>query len=392
MRVISVDTPSATSTVSVFVKAGSRYENRHTSGASHFLRKLAYRGTAQKSGLRTVRDLEHFGTQYFTNTGKEFVEFHTKTARTGSPSLDIAVESLNYQLSPLLQEWEVNEVRDLVKDDLAHSDNFTALVEAAHFEGFRDSGLANPTECPTWNVDNIDNRALHHHVSHNYFGGDRITVVGTGVDHHQFVDLVKPIFSNPALKGSFREIRQQPALNITEKTSQSSKWVGGSVVRLAGSGEARVLVAYPGAAADSQDVHTFSVLQEVLNAHLHNGSAFHVSYSDAGFFGIYSEGADGAQVSAQLQNLLKAAAGSLNEESLSAAKKSAKIRYLSGLEDPLKTAQLLISRGAKAIDADAALKQIDSVSASDIQRVAADLQKAGSVVVAGGDVRGVSRV
>jgi hypothetical protein len=43
VKVISVDSPSATSTVSLFVKAGSRFENRLNSGASHFLTKLAYR-------------------------------------------------------------------------------------------------------------------------------------------------------------------------------------------------------------------------------------------------------------------------------------------------------------------------------------------------------------
>lgn len=43
VRVLSVDTPSATTTVSLFVKAGSRFENRQTAGASHFLKKLAFR-------------------------------------------------------------------------------------------------------------------------------------------------------------------------------------------------------------------------------------------------------------------------------------------------------------------------------------------------------------
>jgi len=392
VRVISVDTPSATTTVSLFVKAGSRFENRQTSGASHFLSRLAYRCTNPKSGIRTVRDLEHFGTRYTSRAGRELLEFHLKAPRTGSPSLDIAVETLSYQLSPLLQYWQVGEVRPQVQADVESTDSFHTLLQAAHFEGFRDSGLANPTTCPSWNVDAIDNRHLYHHVSSNYFPGDRITVVGTGVDHRNFVSLVKPLFSSPSLKGSYTEIRQSKPLQVSDTTTQSSKWVGGSVVRLPGPGDAQVLVAYPGTSASSPDRATFAVLQEVINASLKNGSAFHVAYSDTGFFGIYSEGAEGSQVSSQLQNILKNSTSSLGEEALSVAKRAAKIKFLSTMEDSEKAAHLLATTGKSVLDTANTLKQIDAVNSSNLQKVVGDLLQAGAVVVAGGDVRGVGKI
>lgn len=43
MKVVSVDSPSHDTTFSLYVKAGSRYENRNTYGASTFLQNLAFK-------------------------------------------------------------------------------------------------------------------------------------------------------------------------------------------------------------------------------------------------------------------------------------------------------------------------------------------------------------
>jgi len=42
VTVLSVDAPVADSTLSLFVQAGSRYEDRQTAGAASFLKYLAY--------------------------------------------------------------------------------------------------------------------------------------------------------------------------------------------------------------------------------------------------------------------------------------------------------------------------------------------------------------
>jgi predicted Zn-dependent peptidase len=62
------------------------------------------------------------------------------------------------------------------------------------------------------------------------------------------------------------------------------------------------------------------------------------------------------------------------------------------MEDPVRASQLLATVGTEVLEFEKALKRIDAVSVAQVQQVAASLQKAGSVVVAGGDVRGVGRV
>jgi len=118
---------------------------------------------------------------------------------------------------------------------------------------------------------------------------------------------------------------------------------------------------------------------------LQGGRAFHISYSDTGIFGIYSQGGDAGKVSSQLLAQVKAATSSLSGEALDSAKNFAKIKVLSSLEDPLQLSVRLAVGGAG--DAN----QIDSVTAADVQRIASSLAAVSPVVVAGGDVRGVGR-
>lgn len=164
------------------------------------------------------------------------------------------------------------------------------------------------------------------------------------------------------------------------------------MVRMPGPGGAQVLVAYPGISASSPDRATFAVLQEVVGASLHNGSTFHIAYSDTGFFGLYAEGGNGGQVSSQLQNILKKSTSSIGEEALSVAKKAAKIKFLSTMEDAEKAAHLLATSGTSVLDTANALKQIDAVNTSNLQKVVGELLEAGPVIVAAGDVRGVERI
>ncbi len=55
MRVVSEQVPgAATSTVGVWIDAGSRYETDSTNGTAHFLEHMAFKGTQKRS----VKDLE----------------------------------------------------------------------------------------------------------------------------------------------------------------------------------------------------------------------------------------------------------------------------------------------------------------------------------------------
>ena len=84
LRVIAVPMPGIASvTVMVLVGAGSRYEKRSTSGISHFLEHMAFKGTEKRpSALGMASLIEGVGGDFNAFTGKEVTGFHIKAQNT----------------------------------------------------------------------------------------------------------------------------------------------------------------------------------------------------------------------------------------------------------------------------------------------------------------------
>jgi len=337
--------------------------------------------------LRTIRDLEHFGATYSTYLSRETLSYHSTSLRTGSPSLNVLVESLACQLSPQLQEWEVMETRAAVRESSSYPENWQNLMEVAHFEAFRDSGLGNPTLCPSFNLDNIDGRHLHSHLQQNFFSPGNLTVVGTGVKHNEFLALVKPLFANPSVQGTYPELSALPPLQVPGATNQSTKWTGGSVSRLPSADDAGVLLAFAGPSFNSREHTVFSVLSNVVSS---SGrySAVHEAYSDAGVFGLYAEGKVAAgQLADELRANVKALAASFTASQLESSQKKLILRYYSILEDPLALSACLARYGPSFLDVENRVKSINSVSLADLQKAASSLSD--PVLVASGNVSGL---
>jgi hypothetical protein len=121
--------------------------------------------------LRLVRDLEHYGTTINVDFDREFIGYHVVLTTfdnlgtlafyfplfysfiillfvvasflfdSHSLEIQIAAESLRYLLHPLLQEYEVDRIRELVRSDSQALCEIERLHEAAHVAGFRDQGM-----------------------------------------------------------------------------------------------------------------------------------------------------------------------------------------------------------------------------------------------------------
>src|SRR3989344_3001603 len=68
--------------VDVFVKVGSRNEDKRVNGISHFLEHLFFKGSKR---FPTAQDLSHaldaIGAEYNANTGKEHTQYYIKAAK-----------------------------------------------------------------------------------------------------------------------------------------------------------------------------------------------------------------------------------------------------------------------------------------------------------------------
>jgi zinc protease len=113
--------------VQVWVKAGSVNETEKTSGLTHFLEHLIFKGTEKYPGMEISGRVEKNGGVINAATSKEYTFFHIETSKEG---LKEAVEILADMMSnAVFPEDEINKERPVVISEIKrHEDNPHAIL------------------------------------------------------------------------------------------------------------------------------------------------------------------------------------------------------------------------------------------------------------------------
>ncbi|MFA6432781.1 MAG: pitrilysin family protein [Candidatus Paceibacterota bacterium] len=118
LRLITIpmaDNPSVT--VLVMVEAGSKYESKETSGISHFLEHMVFKGTPRRPKASDIsRELDGLGAHYNAFTSQEYTGYYAKAAAQHLDTL-IDVISDMYQ-NPLFDEAEIKKEKGVIIEEL----------------------------------------------------------------------------------------------------------------------------------------------------------------------------------------------------------------------------------------------------------------------------------
>ncbi|MHB1415325.1 MAG: M16 family metallopeptidase [Chloroflexota bacterium] len=124
LRILTADIPHARSvSISIFVGAGSRYEEKPVAGAAHFVEHMFFKGTQQRPTSQQISEaIEGVGGIINAEVGKELAVYWAKVP---SPHLDIALDILadilrNSRFDPSEIEKErrvILEELNMVMDD-----------------------------------------------------------------------------------------------------------------------------------------------------------------------------------------------------------------------------------------------------------------------------------
>src|SRR3954470_19507483 len=106
-----------------------------------------------KSALRLVRDVEHVGGTMSVSYSRSIIAVHVTALRSSASdriTLPVLAETLQAVTQPLLLEYEVELVRDIVLNDIeSDAQNVSLqLKDALHFEAFGDAGLSQAPTSP----------------------------------------------------------------------------------------------------------------------------------------------------------------------------------------------------------------------------------------------------
>ncbi|HHJ52859.1 MAG TPA: insulinase family protein [Caldithrix abyssi] len=118
LTVISQSVPAVRSVaVGIWIKTGTRYENKNNNGIAHFLEHMVFKGTENFSALRIAQALEEVGGSLNAYTSKELTVYYTHSLDS---HLKKSVRLLaDLVCRPLLREKDVQKEKSVVLEEIS---------------------------------------------------------------------------------------------------------------------------------------------------------------------------------------------------------------------------------------------------------------------------------
>ncbi|MGB7576142.1 MAG: pitrilysin family protein [Thermodesulfobacteriota bacterium] len=195
IRVITEEIPYVRSvSIGVWVITGSRDEQPHENGISHFIEHLLFKGTEKRTAFDIAKEIDSVGGTLNAFTGREYTCFYAKVI---DKNLALAIDLLSdIFLHSVMDAKDIEKERMVIlqeikmvedtPDDLIH-DLFNRAC-------WRDHPLGFPIYGTSELVQSFDRDRLYHFFKENY-PPDRIIVCAAGnLKHREVVQLIGETF------------------------------------------------------------------------------------------------------------------------------------------------------------------------------------------------------
>ncbi|KAK3330069.1 Metalloenzyme, LuxS/M16 peptidase-like protein [Apodospora peruviana] len=292
-----------TSTVGMWIDAGSRAETDETNGTAHFLEHLAFKGTQKRTQQQLELEIENMGAHLNAYTSRENTVYFAKAMNEDvAQCVDILQDILQ---NSKLEESAIERERDVI---LRESEEVEKQLEEVVFDhlhatAFQHQPLGRTILGPRENIRDITRTELSNYIKNNYTA-DRMVLVGAGgVPHEKLVEMADKYFTNlPATS---------PQTGAYLLSKKAPDFIGSEIrYRDDTLPTANIAIAVEGVSWNDDDYFTALVTQAIVGNYdkaLGNAShmssklssivhknelatsymSFSTSYSDTGLWGIY---------------------------------------------------------------------------------------------------------
>ncbi|WWC94612.1 hypothetical protein V866_001459 [Kwoniella sp. B9012] len=385
--------PAATSSLTVAIKAGSRFES--TPGVAHVLKNFAFKATANGSSLKTARETELYGGVLSSALSREHI-FLTAEFLRGDEEHFLSV--LTSVLSS--SHFYGHELKELVLPVVqseaiaAQSSPTTLALDAAHKLAFR-KGLGNSLYASPHYPVTIDDVKSY---AQGAFSKSNVAVIGSGISTESLSQVVSSAFgsgsSQPGSSGlntsktSYYGGEARIPLDIHAPPTALPTLVIAYGTTSPATPELKVLKQLLGGESSLKWTPGTSPLAQAADK-VPGGSAkaFLLPYSDAALFGVVVSAPTSPQLAGlakEVAQIIKSAGSAAKDEEIKRAVAKATFADATASE----TLEGLIANVGPALFAGGEVKSesFSGVSASSVSKAASELLKAKPTVVAVGNV------
>ena len=373
--------------IGVWLTRGSRHESAERSGIAHFVEHMLFKGTATRTAEEIAQEIDSIGGQLDAFTAKEYASYYIKVLDEHLPlALDILSDIV---LNPSFSVEDIEREKKVVVEEIKMvEDTPDDLVHEIFTQGFWENHpLGRPILGTKDTVESFDAALLRDYFVNAYAPRNLIVSAVGNLDHAHLRDLVAEKFGalqSAAVPEPERAPRVVPKVLIRNKELEQSHVCMG-------------VGSYP---QNHEDRYSSYVLNTMLggsmssrlfqNVREKRGLAYAVfsglsAYRDAGSFTIYAGCANDAV--GQVVDLCVDELKAVKQEAVPPAElKRAKDHLKGSLMLSLENTSSRMSHIARQeiyfdrqFGLDETLQGIERVTPEEVQRVAVDLFKNGSL-------------
>jgi predicted Zn-dependent peptidase len=181
--------------IGIWVKSGSRDEDKEWNGISHFVEHMVFKGTQHRSAEEIARQVDSIGGNIDAFTAKECVSFSIKVLNEHLP---IAMDVLSdLVLNPVFDDQDIARERGVILEEIKmDEDNPDYLVHEIFTQNFwKDHPLGRPILGTRDTVKRFERTPVSDFYTQRFSPGNVIITAAGYLKHEQFVDLVKKYFA-----------------------------------------------------------------------------------------------------------------------------------------------------------------------------------------------------
>ncbi|KAK4704335.1 hypothetical protein P7C70_g1870, partial [Phenoliferia sp. Uapishka_3] len=288
VKLASFTDPAPTSSISVLVKAGTRYET--SPGLAAVLKSSVFKGTNKRSAIRLVRETEMYGGVLSASLTREHLVLTAEFLKGDEAYFAEVLGDAVTQAKFAKHEYNEEVIPQVASEyEQAHANPAVYALDIAHQLAFR-HGLGNSLFASPHSA--VDYVSAATYAQSAFASPSNLSILSTGVDAGALSSLVSEFFV--------------PSSSAAALSSPAASYFGGEL-RAPAAGHSNssldhFLLAFQGSSASEVD---FEVLRYLLGGEssvkwsagssplskISSGSssaqAFNFGYSDAGLFGMY---------------------------------------------------------------------------------------------------------
>ena len=190
----------------VWVKTGTRAETAETSGISHFVEHMLFKGTHTRTARDLARAMDSIGGNMDAFTGMESICFNVKSLAEHVPqALDVLSDLV---LNPVFAPEDIERERGVILEEIKiDEDNPDVLVYELFTQSFwKDHPLGKPILGTAATVRALTREQIAGYHADRFHAGNIVFSAAGLLDHDEFVEAVTSKFSSLAPGGSFAEL------------------------------------------------------------------------------------------------------------------------------------------------------------------------------------------